>query len=303
MRLQSAAEELLIRGAASGLLPASWVLALPDTDTLPGRTGPLSLEIVSHCWQYAHLLAYQLSALVNFPPQRATVRMTVFHSPEDLRTRAMLDFFATQHVPSVTWNWQSVDRGQLFRRAIGRNRIARTTTADWVWFTDCDIIFHRGCLDALADQLQGRRDRLTYPREERVTAMLPETDALLASPRSVPRLVDIDTSQFASLAVPRATGAYQIVHGDVARACGYCEQLPVFQRPAERWAKTYEDRAFRWLMQTEGTPLDVPGVHRIRHVQKGRYGDNKGEALVRGNIRRAKAALKERWRAALGRQP
>ena len=302
MGVQSTAEELLIRGAASGLFPASWVLRLPDADTLPARTGPLSLEIVSHCWQYGHLLAYQLSALVNFPPQRATVRMTVFHSPEDLRTQAMLDFFATQHVPSVTWNWQPVDRGHLFRRAIGRNRIARTTTADWVWFTDCDIIFHRGCLDTLADQLQGRRDRLTYPREERVTAMLPETDALLASPRSVPRLVDIDTSQFAVLAVPRATGAYQIVHGDVARACGYCEQLPYFQRPAERWAKTYEDRAFRWLMQTEGTPLEVPGVHRIRHVQKGRYGDNKGEALVRGSIRRVKAALKERWRALLGRQ-
>jgi len=44
----------------------------------------------------------------------------------------------------------------------------------------------------------------------------------------------------------------------------------------------------------------VPGVHRIRHVQKGRYGDNKAEALIRGNIRRVKAAIKARWQKPTG---
>jgi hypothetical protein len=203
-------------------------------------------------------------------------------------------------VGNVTWNWQAIEPGRLFRRSIGRNLIARSTKADWVWFTDCDIIFHRGCLDTLADQLQGRIDRLAYPREERVTAMLAETDELLVAERDRPRVVDIDTSEFSLLAVPQATGAYQIVHGDIARACGYCDQVSVFQRPVTRWAKTFEDRTLRWLLQTPGTPLEIPGVHRIRHVQKGRYGDNKAEALVRGNIRRVKAAAKARWRAMLG---
>ena len=170
-----------------------------------------------------------------------------------------------------------------------------------MWFTDCDIIFHRGCLDTLVEQLQGRTDRLVYPREEHVTAMLAQTDPLLAAERDRPRVVDIDTSQFALLAVPQAKGAYQIVHGDIARACGYCEQVSVFQRPVARWAKTFEDRTLRWLLQSNGTPLEVAGVHRIRHVQKGRYGDNKAEVLIRGNIRRVKAAVKARWRA--GRSP
>lgn len=303
MQLRSTAEELLIRGAASGLLPASWFLSLPDPAAIKARTGVLAIEIVSHCWQYGHLLAYQLSSLVNFPPTRATVCMTVFYSPEDERTGAVLDFFGGLEVPGVTWNWQPIEPGQLFRRAIGRNRRARATTADWVWFTDCDIVFHRDCIDTLAEQLQSRRDRLTYPREERVTAMLAETAPLLAADRDRLRVVDIDTDQFALLAVPRATGAYQIVHGDVARYCGYCEQLPLFQRPARRWAKTFEDRAFRWLMRTPGEPLEVAGVHRIRHVHKGRYGDNRSEALVRSNVRRVKAALKEKWLAIQGRSP
>lgn len=301
MQLRDTAEELFIRVAASGLLPARWFLSLPDPATITARRGKLAIDIVSHCWQYGHLLAYQLSSLVNFPPTRATIRMTVFHAPEDLRTRAMLDFFGGIQVPGVTWNWQPIEPGRLFRRSIGRNLIARSTMADWVWFTDCDIIFHRGCLDTLVEQLQGRTDRLVYPREEHVTAMLAQTDPLLAAERDRPRVVDIDTSQFALLAVPQAKGAYQIVHGDIARACGYCEQVSVFQRPVARWAKTFEDRTLRWLLQSNGTPLEVAGVHRIRHVQKGRYGDNKAEVLIRGNIRRVKAAVKARWRA--GRSP
>jgi hypothetical protein len=138
--------------------------------------------------------------------------------------------------------------------------------------------------------LQGRQDLLTYPRHERITPMLAETDPVLAAERDRPRVADIDTGQFELAAnPPKAKGAYHIVHGDAARACGYCEQVPLYQRPVERWAKTYEDSAFRWLMGTDGTGLDVPGVHRIRHVHKGRYGDNEGAAaLLRSRIRRAK---------------
>ena len=81
------------------------------------------------------------------------------------------------------------------------------------------------------------------------------------------------------------------MHGDAARACGYCAQVPLYQRPATRWAKTYEDSAFRWLLGTDGVGLEVPGVHRIRHVHKGRYGESRTAARLRGSIRRAKERL------------
>lgn len=295
MSLRDNLEEALIRIAMSGIVPGRWIAKPPDPATLAARRGTLTIEVVSHCWQYAHLLAYQLSSLVNFPPTRARVRMTVFHAVEDTRVRALLDYFGAIEVPNVTWNWQALPPGELFRRSIGRNRAARGTTADWVWFADCDILFHRDCMDTLADRLQGRQDPLTYPKEERVTAMLEETDPLLLAERDRPKVVDIDPGQFKLLPnPPRAKGAYQIVHGDVARLGGYCGQLPVFQRPAPHWAKTYEDSAFRWLLGFDGVGLDVPGVYRIRHVRKGRYGDSKAAALVRGNIRRAKASIEER---------
>ena len=292
MSFIDAIEQAYIRIATTGLVPARWYLKPPNPETLTARSGVLDIEIVSHCWQYAHLLAYQLSSLVNFPPARAHVRMTVFFAPEDTRTRAMLDFFGGITVPGVTWNWQSLPRPELFRRAIGRNRIARSTAADWVWFTDCDIVFHRDCIDTLSSQLQGRQDLLCYPKFERITPMLTEDDPVLAAERDRPRVVDIDTSQF-TLAEnpPKAKGAYHIVHGDAARQCGYCEQVGLYQRPVSSWAKTYEDSAFRWLLGTDGTGLDVPGVHRIRHVHKGRYGDSKAAAMVRGGIRRAREDL------------
>ena len=294
MTLRDNIEETFYRIAMMGIIPGRWYLKPPDPAAIAAKTGVLKIEIVSHCWQYAHLLAYQLSSLVNFPPMRARVRMTVFHAAEDTRTQALLAFFGKIAVPGVVWNWQPLPRTELFRRAIGRNRVARGTYADWVWFTDCDIVFHRDCIDTLANRLQGRRDFLAYPKEERVTAMLGETDPVLIAERDRPQIVDIDTSQFTLAAnPPRAKGAYQIVHGDVARHGGYCAQLGVFQRPAARWAKTYEDSAYRWLLGKPGVGLDVPGVYRIRHVQKGRYGDSKTAAFVRGNIRRAKASITE----------
>jgi hypothetical protein len=289
-------EETLIRIAMGLKLPGRWFGGRrPDAATLAARTGVLDIEIVSHCWNYAHLLAYQLSSLVRHPPTRARVTMTVCHATEDSATRELLTWFGAQVIPNVRWNWVTLTKGELFRRAIGRHRVCQATKADWLWFTDCDIVFHRDCLDTLADQLQGRRDALVYPKEERVTPFLEADDPRLAATAAQHRLIDIDPAQFTLLPnPPKAKGAYQIVHGDVARQVGYCGNLGVFQRPAPRWAKTYEDAAFRWLLGEDGMGVDVPGIYRLRHVEKGRYGDNATMAAVRGGIRRAKAGVEER---------
>ena len=276
-----------LRLAAGGLVPARWYLpSVPAPAERAAKRGFLSLEIVSHCWRYAHLLAYQLSSLVLYPPTRLAVTMTVFHAPEDERTVALLRDFGARRVPNLSWNWRALDRGRLFRRGIGRNLAARATTSDWVWFTDCDLLFHVGCLDALADALQGRRDALVFPREEAVSALLAEDDPVLERGRRGPMPVDIDAARFERQVRDRATGPLQVAHGDVARACGYCEQLRVYQKPSPVWTKCTEDRAFRWLLRSQGVPVDVPGVYRIRHASKGRYRDNSLSGRVRGAIRR-----------------
>ncbi len=283
----------LLRVAASGWLPGRWFRApLPEPGERSAATGHLQLEVVSHCWQYAHFLIYQLSSLVRFPPRKATVTMTVYYSPEDSDTAALLDYFGAMDIPGIVWNWCPMPRQALFRRAIGRNQAALDTQADWIWFTDCDLMFRRGCLDALADTLQGRRDALVYPRVERVTGLLAAEDPMLNPDLDRYRLVDVDDTQFIEYPRTRATGPLQITHGDVARAVGYCDRLRYYQRPSPVWCKAYEDRAFRWLLGSQGVPLDIPGVYRIRHAAKGRYTGSDLNTRIRSGIRRRTSRLK-----------
>lgn len=287
--------EVSMRMAAAGLIsPRFFLPSVPDESELPGREGPLEVEIVSHCWRYHAFLAYQLTSLVDHPPSFTRVRMTVVYSSEDVETLRMLEFFGAIEVDHVEWNWIDLPKEQLFRRAIGRNLAARRTEADWIWFTDCDVLFLEGCLDALGRALQGRRDRLVFPSVEHVTPLLPDDDPVLGEAAERPQLVRIDPSRFYPQTLDVAKGPMQITHGDVARAVGYCEQLAIYQEPSDRWRKAWEDRAFRWLLRTEGAPLDVPGVYRIRHASKGRYSEYGRIGRIRGWSRRVQSGLKER---------
>lgn len=279
--------------AAGGWLPARWFEPdLPAREERQARTGHLSLEVVSHCWNYSHFLVYQLSSLVLNPPSKLDVTMTVFYSPEDTRTGELLEFFGRQSVPGVHWNWQPLPRQSLFRRAIGRNQAALATRADWVWFTDCDLMFRDNCLDELADVLQGRREALLFPGEERTTDLLAEDNPMLQAGGSEPQVLDIDVGSFTTRQISKATGPLQIAHGDVCRAVGYCRSIGLYQKPVESFAKCHEDRAFRWLLRTDGEAIDLPGVFRIRHIAKGRYTGNDARSRVRTRLR----VWQSRWR-------
>ncbi len=277
---------LVFRLAASGYLPASWFRkAIPDHSKRHKKSGNLQLEIVSHCWNYSSLLAYQLSSLIKYPPTKISVTVTVAYSKEDTQTSQLLDFIGSHQIENITWNWLPLEKEKLFRRGIGRNLAAKNTQADWVWFTDCDIVFHDGCLDSLAEALQGRNDILVFPKKEYTTPMLPKNNKLFTE-SSLNYLSEIDIELFQMHTRDRAKGAYQIVHGDVAREIGYCDGLSLYQTPADHWCKCYEDRAFRWLVGTKGQAIDVLGVYQIRHVHKGRYRENTTWSQVRSKVRR-----------------
>jgi hypothetical protein len=256
---------------ADRIVPSKWFLPhVPPADQVTLYRGRLSIEIVSHCWNYSHLLAYNLSSLVNHPPQDIDVTMTVFYCSEDQGTVDMLEYFSGFEVARIKWNWCQLTKGELLRRAIGRNKAALETKASWVWYIDCDLIFHQGCLDSLAKSLQGRCDALLYPQTEQITSLLEDENPMLNNGRK-PDLIEIDPSQFHTRSIPRAVGAYQITHGDIARACGYCNNIRVYQTPTNHWRKTYEDRTYRWLLGTQGKAIEIPHIYRIRHIAKGRY--------------------------------
>ncbi|HEY7884396.1 MAG TPA: glycosyltransferase family A protein, partial [Cellvibrionaceae bacterium] len=248
-------KEFFLRFAASGVIPGRWFNAkLPPEQERHRAELPLTLEIVSHCWKYSEFQLYQLSSLVNHPPTQLNIIHTVYYSKTDADTVRILNFFENKTISNVRWNFIALPKEKLFRRAIGRNMAALNTTADWIWFTDCDVVFHQGALDTLAQQLAGRTDALVYPQTMYITQLLKKDDPLITKAKAELEVLEIDTSELSTRYFTRATGPIQITHGDVARACGYCADLAVYQKPMARWSKCYEDRAFRWLLGTKGTP-------------------------------------------------
>ena len=264
--------ETFFRLTASGLLPRTiFAKSLPAAKA-PRKCEPLQLEIVSHCWQYSWLLMFQLSSLVLHRWTNVHVTMTVCYSPEDEPTAQTLAFFEKQKVPNLRWNWLPFSKENLFRRAIGRNKAALATEADWVWFTDCDQVFHRGCIEALAVILMQREELLLFPRIVGCTPPLSFNDSFFQKVGKNPSILDSEPSEYQPQTRRRAIGALQILRGDAARAMGYCRDIKFYQEPRERWLKGYEDRTFRWLVGTQGTAIDVSGIYRIEHSTKGRKG-------------------------------
>jgi len=267
-------------------LPLSWFGPEPPPVTaLHVPEAPLHLQIVSHCWQYAHMLNFQLSSLVNYPPTALSVTYTLFHAAEDNDLKQLIHRFDKISIPGITWDWVEVPKQTLFRRAIGRNQAALDSSADWLWFSDCDLIFHNDCLNSLARVLQGKKTRMVFPDSEYITDLLPPDHPMLNQPRH--KTVDIDTRLFSQNDIKKAKGAFQIVHGDVARTCGYCRDMRLYQQPVAHWSKTYEDSLFRKLIRSEGCPVTISGLHRVRHLEKGRYTKGSGLSSVRQNIRAA----------------
>jgi len=150
-----------------------------------------------------------------------------------------------------------------------------------LWFTDCDLIFHKGCLDTLAGSLKTKQTGLLFPAEEFITDLLPSDHPVIEKSLEQPQPIDIDTSMFYENKITKAKGAFQIVHGDVARAAGYCNNMKLYQQPDNRWRKTYE----RNLIGYEGEPIDIPQLYRIRHVAKGRYAKDSAISDIRSKIR------------------
>lgn len=255
-------------------IPARWLYDV-NCEIHPYKTEKnrlLQLEIVSHCWQYAPFLYYQLSSIVAYPPKKVDLKVSIFYSREDKETVRLLEHFRGLKVKNVVWNFRELAKESLFRRSIGRNIAALQSVADWIWFTDCDSLFLEGCLDSLPGLLDGEAYPLVFPLEEQRTNPLQEK-ALTFLDKLPDKLdlADLENLSFIATPISRASGPLQITRGEVARKLGYCKDVSVYQTSAITWQKCKEDRIFRWLLGTPGRGIAIERASRIQHVEKGRY--------------------------------
>jgi len=276
-------QEKLLKLISNKRFPAKWFYpSLKSVEFPQNKTNPpIILEIVTHCWNYSHLLAYQLSSLVQYPPINLSVIVTVFYNERDAGTSKLLNDYSGLRINNLHWNIHPLPTEQLFRRSIGRNIAAKNSKADWIWFTDCDVIFHQNCLGSISEQLTNTCSPLVFPNIEYRSIPLSAEDDMLTSTHDNPGESKIDREKFIATKISKATGPLQIVNGEVARKLGYCELTKLYQKTVPSWQKATEDRVFRWLLGTQGEGLDIKDVYRIQHQEKGRYKKNSALSAIR----------------------
>jgi hypothetical protein len=228
-----------------------------------------TIEIIVHCWAerrpvFASMLTAQLSSLVIWRP-RCRVKITVFTSAGDRRTADVLRGFGAAHEQPAHSVWVSswtLPLPQLLRRAIGRNLAAKASTADVVWFGDCDYLFGDGCLDKLAEHEW--KAGLGFPLGAYIHKDHATGDAEMG--HVVPGQVwEPDLSLFVPWKARGAIGGLQIAPGDVARR-GYCDGTKWQNEVrADDFQDTREDRAYRGSVPGPHDRIHLPNLYRIRH--------------------------------------
>ena len=233
-----------------------------------------TIEIVTHCWagryaHYAYALNYQLSSLVLHPSEHLS-KVTICCCNTDRLVDYVLQFFFDKLPLKII----PMKLSMLGRRSIGRNMAALSTSADIIWHTDCDHIFHEGCLDYVATVAWPNWAPMIFARQIMIHQDWITGDVALA--KSVrPCVIDIDPSEFVHKKYNRAIGGVQIVQGDYAREYGYLRDNPRWQSPytgLRGFDSCTCDKAYRRFIQERPEnntiiPVNIPGLYRLRHTQ------------------------------------
>jgi hypothetical protein len=251
-----------------------------------------SLEICVHCYnppgmvQYAEQLKFLLGALAHHPPERVRVDVTIVCSANDLPTLSVAGEGMKIKSDNVRVTPICLSEPRLFRRAIGRNLVARATEADAVWFTDCDYFPGPGFLDEfMPAMLEGLiiPAELNMPAVYRICKDHPTGDFIVSQHRDIclPCLhEDILNQLFVDKEQRIAIGGMQFVTGDFARARGYCDGTKwvreVDTSPGFRSCKC--DKAFRSLNGLKARRVEtLTRLYRLRHSVDGRDYDAHGK--------------------------
>jgi len=235
------------------------------------------IEICTHCYAadhplFAAALAYQISSIVLHRPRCETlVSVCRLKRAEDEATADVMWWM----INMGSLQSHIFTRERLGRRAIGRNVVAKSSNADYLWFADADYVFRDGCLDSVVKQFDAMPNDVVcvYPKTVMISRDHATGDRTLAMMTALSRkgkapLLDIDPSEFVENKHRFAIGGMFIVRGDFARKYGYLDDNKKFQTPSPTmFPDTRCDIAYRKFCQQHGriVGIDLPEVYRLRH--------------------------------------
>ena len=231
----------------------------------------MKIELVSHCYAakldfFATCLAAQIRSIYEHPCKNQ-ITLSIILTKEDKATAAVVEEFKGWH-ENIRLHYMPLEC--VGRRAIGRNRVALTTNADFVWFTDVDHCFPHRMLDRLPDIEWPEEAVMIYPREILIHKTHAIGDAFTAKLKTSDFKKLLTYDDFVPKRYKMAIGGVQIVRGDFAREHGYVRDIKKWQTPTNKpFQRSKEDIAYRKFCWTKGKicRVDYPGVYRIRHSE------------------------------------
>lgn len=235
------------------------------------------IEIVTHVYagtlpQYAVFLRAHLSSIV-LDGDDAEVRVTVCYTKQDTKVVEVLDEFEPLLVDRL--KRLELEPGHLFRRCIGRNKAARRTEADLVWFCDVDHVFGPGCLSGLWDvwrYWKGDLPVMFWPGEILIHRDHAVGDAYWKAHVASTGVISIDPRDFALKRYHKAIGGVQIVDGAFCRLMGYLNNHRKWLSPVsgdKPFPDFRDDVVARKIYQAAGSvvKIEIPNLYRLRHTE------------------------------------
>lgn len=245
----------------------------------------MSILIVTHCYaetlpQYAVFLRAQLGSLAAHPP-KCDWKICVCHFLDDRDVVERLYSYKSllgDHLYGIGFG----TKGELFRRAIGRNIAALDSNeAEIVWFTDVDHVFGEGCIDSLLEtwrtlqwnaQTVGEPVAMVYPKTIQIQTEHARGDRFVEEQLKHPTLCPFpDDAEWETKKYDRAIGGIQICNGNLVRQHGYLNGTKWIQPTdgTKPFPSFGDDKAFRNRMAELGkiVPIELPNLFRLRHTK------------------------------------
>ncbi len=240
------------------------------------------LDIVTHCWSgqdvsiYHLLLKMQIRSLISASRKlKFAVRLSVVFTYNDEKTTNIIEEISSARLPFFEIVKFPLPEENLFRRAIGRNLVARSTPADIVWFTDCDHLFTERCLNDTMYHFDYIKDEvdMVWPTHIKISTSHKNGDELIRLEEDCGWTpLSINEKNFHVRKERKAIGGLQIVMGDYCRTHGYLNNT--------RWVKPVTSDHFlsckcdvpfrRNIDPDRKIPVLINDLYRVRHSRTGR---------------------------------
>lgn len=243
------------------------------------------IDIITHCFSpehlpfYADCLRIQLQGFVNCHSGIRT-RAWVCHLPESLdpRTFSVVRQFSgtgKSKIPrKLAIHSVELPEREMFRRAIGRDRICRQIAQDslGIWFTDVDTLGLSGCLESILGHFTRRGENPAfYPLTYQICRDHATGDQLIAKWAKIGPPVNPDSSLFITENPLRAIGGQMFVRGDQLER-GYCYSRHRRHVNWQRFRSFTCDVAYRRFLIDFGVnfvKMPIDGLYRLRHTVAG----------------------------------